>query len=311
MNTINKELINIKGKKKSVNLKVIDGKNIYITGKLIKIARIKDEQCDNGVRDPEIIISELKKYKLADIFTFDEKPPNTYRRFNYYFEWDNLAVLEIKSYEYWFKNQIRNDVRRMIRKAEKNNLVVKVVPFTDELVSGIKKIYDETPLRQGIPSWHYNKDLETIKNDNSSFLDRSDFICVYYKNELIGFERIIYTGKRADPIQLISTLKHRNKAPTNALIAKTIQICANKGITHLTYGKYFYGKKRGDSLNDFKKRNGFVEYTFPRYYIPLTLKGNIALKLKLYKKPIEIFPSFAITILSKLRTKLYLLKYSI
>ena len=77
-----------------------------------------------------------------------------------------------------------------LERAQKNGVVAKVVPFTDELVSGIKDIYDESPMRQGKPFWHYKKDFNTIKEDNSSFLERSEFIGAYYKNELIGFEKI-------------------------------------------------------------------------------------------------------------------------
>ena len=270
----------------------------------------KDELCDDGIRDPEKIVSRLKQNKNADLFTFDQKPPDYEPRFNYYFEWDNLAVLEIKSFEHWWKHQIRNDARRMVRKAQKSNVIVKVVPFTDELVHGIKRIYDETPLRQGRRMWHYNKDFNTIKDDNSSFLERSDFIGAYYNDELIGFEKIAYTGTRADPIQLISTIKDRDKAPTNALIAKSVEICAEKGISHLTYGKYVYGKKGADLLNDFKKRNGFQQVNLPRYYIPLTLKGRLALKLKFHRELIEILPSAVIDALLQIRAKAYSIKYS-
>ena len=65
---------------------------------------------------------------------------------------------------------------------------------------------------------------------------------------LLGLKRYIYTGNRADPIQLISKIKDRDKSPTNALIAKSIEVCAQKGISYLTYGKYLYGKKSADSL---------------------------------------------------------------
>ncbi|MFX0136121.1 MAG: hypothetical protein ACFFDN_20945 [Candidatus Hodarchaeota archaeon] len=310
MDSDKKEKINIKGKRTAVDLNIIDGKPIFIIGKLLKIARIKDEICDDGIHNPEIIINELKKNKKADIFTFDQKLPYTEPKFNYYFEWDNFAVLQIKSFEHWWNKQIHNDARRMVRKAEKKGVVVKVGTLTNELISGIKSIYDETPIRQGKPFWHYKKDFNMIKNDNSSFLERSEFIGAYCNNELIGFEKIIYTGSRADPINLLSKIKDRNKAPTNALIAKSVEVCAQKGITYLTYGKYLYGKKSADSLSEFKKRNGFEKVDIPRYYIPLTLKGKIALKFKLHKGLIELLPSYLIDILLKMRTNLYYIIHS-
>jgi hypothetical protein len=302
--------INVKGKRVAVDSIVIDGKPIVVTGNLLKIARIKDELCDDGIHNPENIINELKKIKRADILTFDQKLPESEPKFKYYFEWDNFAVLQIKSFEYWWKIQIHNEARRMVRKAEKNGVVVKVVPFTDELVAGIKGIYDESPMRQGKPFWHYKKDLNAIKEDNLPFLERSEFIGAYCDGELIGFEKIIYTGSRADPTQLISKIKDRDKSPTNALVAKSIEVCAQKGISYLTYGNYYYGNKQADSLLEFKKRNGFEKMEVPRYYIPLTAKGGIALRLRLYRKPVELLPSFLLNNLLKARAKFYSVKYS-
>jgi hypothetical protein len=302
--------INIKGKRRSVDSIVIDEKPIVMTGRFLRIAGIKDELCDDGVRIPETIINEIKKRGTADIFTFDQKLPETDPKFKYYFEWDNLAVLHIKTFEHWWNKQIHNDARRMVRKAEKKGVEAKVVPFTDELVCGIKDIYDESPIRQGKPFWHYKKDLKTIKDDNLPFLERSEFIGAYYNNELIGFEKIIYTGNRADPTQLISKIKDRDKSPTNAIVAKSVEACAQRGISFLTYGKYVYGQKGTDSLREFKKRNGFEKVDIPRYYIPLTIKGELALKLRLHRYLNEMIPSYFLISLLKLRSKLYSLKYS-
>ena len=38
-----------------------------------------------------------------------------------------------------------------MRRAEKRGVVVREVPFDDDLVRGIVEIYDETPIRQGGP----------------------------------------------------------------------------------------------------------------------------------------------------------------
>jgi hypothetical protein len=303
-----KENISIKGKQIAVDAIIIDGKTIVVTGNLLEIAGVKDEVCDDGVDNPESIINELKRRRKADIFSFDQKLPFTEPKFKYYFEWDNLAVLQVKTFDYWWNKQINNDARRMVRKAEKSGVVVKVVSLTDTFVAGIKSIYDETPTRQGKPFWHYQKDFDTVKKENSTYLQRSEFIGAYYNNELIGFDKIFYTGNRADQIQLISKIKDRDKSPTNALISKAVEVCAQKGISYLTYGKYFYGKRGADSLNDFKKRNGFEQVDIPRYYFPLTLKGKIALKLKLHKGLLFLIPSFIVKILLNIRSKLYSVK---
>ena len=71
--------------------------------------------------------------------------------------------------------------------------------------------------------------------------------------------------------------------PMNALIAKAAEVCEQKGISHLIYGKFIYGNKRRSSLVEFKRRNGFEQVNFPRYYIPLTLRGKLFVRLRLYR----------------------------
>ncbi len=312
MNTMdadNKQTISIRGKQITVAADMIAGKAIVTKGSLLRIARVKDDVCDDGVIDPESIVSELRRRRRADIFTFDQKLLETEPRFPYYFEWDNLAVLTIKTYEHWWNAQIKNDARRMVRKAEKNGVTVKVVPFSDELVAGIKGIYDEVPIRQGKPFWHYKKDIETVKKENSTYLERAEFIGAYCGDELIGFNKIFYTGNRADQIQLLSKLRHRENSPTNALIAKAVEVCAAKGILYLTYGKFSYGNKVGDTLSDFKERNGFANITFPRYYVPMTLVGKVAVALKLHRRLIELLPPSVVDRLWAVRASLYAMKY--
>ena len=51
------------------------------------------------------------------------------------------------------------------------------------------------------------------------------FLGAYYENELVGFIRLIYVGKEASIIQVLSKMKHYDKRPTNALISKAVEIC--------------------------------------------------------------------------------------
>jgi hypothetical protein len=309
MESDNRLKVSIKGRQIRVAADVIAGKTIVTKGNLLRIAQIKDDVCDDGLIDHETIIGELKSRRRADIFTFDQKLLETQPRFPYYFEWDNLAVLTINTYQDWWNNKIKNDARRMVRKAEKSGVTVRVVPFSDELIVGIKGIYDEAPIRQGKPFWHYNKNFETVKKENSTFLDRAEFIGAYYDHELIAFNKIFYTGDRADQIQLLSKLRHRDKSATNALIAKAIEVCADKRIRYLTYGKFSYGNKAGDSLSEFKERNGFEIFSFPRYYVPMTLVGKVAITLKLHQPLVKLLPPLVVERLLALRAKMYALKY--
>jgi hypothetical protein len=299
---VDKVEIRVKGRTVKVNSLQVDNRVIVINGKLIKMAKMNDEW-NVDVKDPEILIKELKKSKLnADIFTFMQRLPETKPQFNYHMEWDNAAVIPIITFDQWWKNQIT-------RKAKKKGVDVKIVDFDDDFVKGISDIYNETPIRQGKPFWHYGKDFDTLKEIHSTFLDKSDFIVAYYNNEVIGFIKLVYTEKFMRTMHVLSKIEHRNKAPINALIAKAVEICAKRKIPYLVYGQFDYGKKGSKTLSDFKRYNGFEKIDLPRYYIPLTTKGKIILKLKLHHGFVERLPEKLIVRLIDFREKYYTRKY--
>ena len=84
-------------------------------------------------------------------------------------------------------------------------------------------------------------------------------------------------------MHIISMNEHYDKRPMNALIAKAAELCEEKAISHLIYGQFIYGNKHRSSLLEFKRRNGFERINFPRYYIPLTLKGELFVRMRLYR----------------------------
>jgi hypothetical protein len=99
---------------------------------------------------------------------------------------------------------------------------------------------------------------------------------------LIGFIKLVTMGEIAGILQLLCKNAHHDKRPANALIAKAIELCSQNGISYLTYGQYIYDNKTDSPLTTFKRRNGFVEMRFPRYYVPLTAKGRFALQTRLH-----------------------------
>jgi hypothetical protein len=163
-------------------------------------------------------------------------------------------------------------------------------------------------LRQGVPNADYGKDFNVVKEEYSSYLDKSEFIGAYLESELIGIIKLVYMGQLASIMQIISKTTHYDKRPTNVLITKTVEVCKAKGISFLIYGKFVYGNKTDSSLTEFKRRNGFEQINFPRYYIPLTLKGKIAIKLNVHVGLLGILPSNVISFLRNLRSKWYNLK---
>ena len=83
-------------------------------------------------------------------------------------------------------------------------------------------------------------------------------------------------------MQFLSKIKDRDKAPNNALLAKAVEVCAEKGVRLLTYDKFSYEEKGIDPLSEFKHHNGFKKLDYPKYYVPLNLKGSIGLKIGLH-----------------------------
>src|SRR5947199_7881874 len=107
-------------------------------------------------------------------------------------------------------------------------------------------------------------------------------------------------GRYAVLGQIISKMAQRDLAPTNALLAKAVERCAEKGIPYLAYAQWLE-----DGLGDFKRSNGFQKFDLPRYFVPLTHKGRLALKLGIYRGWKEMVPKQIKNKLKKLRNLSY------
>lgn len=283
----------------------IDNLQIVTTGKLLKIARVKGQWFEE-IDDVDKLVEKIKKSKLkADIFTFFQKVPYSKPFYKYYWEYKTLAVIPIKSYDNWFKNQIKKNTRQAVKKANKFGVQIKIVEFDDELLKGIHAIYNETKLRQGKLYPHFGKDLKTIKNETGTYMDRSIFIGAYYENELIGFIKLVREKDFMDILAIISKIKHRDKNPTNALLAKAIEVCEYLKMPWISYGWWARG-----GLNAFKRHNGFEKFDVPMYYIPTTLKGYAAVKLKLHHGVKGLLPESTILRLIDVRNKMNKIRYN-
>jgi hypothetical protein len=282
----------------------IDHIELVTFGRLVRTAKLRAEYFE-FVGDPAAFLSRARAAGLkADLLTFHQPLAETTPRFDYHFEWDTLSVMPISTYEHWCKQQINAKTRNMIRKAEKCGVVIRPTPFNDELVRGIKEIYDESPLRQGKPFLHYRKDFETLKAAHATYLEKSEFIGAYEGNELIGFIKLFHHEGISSLMQIIAKVGSRNKAPTNALIAKAVEICAARGIPRLHYGVW---SRR--TLGEFKKHHAFEPYRIPRYFVPLTTRGRLCLALKLHRGLLERLPGTWQDRLADMRGNWYARRY--
>lgn len=256
----------------------INGQRVMVEGRALRIASFEQEWYED-IEDPKTLINELSKSEAKpDILTFWQRLPYTQPKYSYSMETDSIAALPIKSYSYWWDKQIDCKTRNMVRKSHKKGVTVRMVSFDDEIIRGMTSIFNETPIRQGRRFLHYGKDFETVKREFSRFLFREEIFGAYVGEELVGFIMLADAGRYAYLGQIISKIARRDLAPNNALLAKAVERCAEKGIPYLAYALWLE-----DGLGGFKRSNGFQRFDLPRYFVPLTAKGKLALKLGFHR----------------------------
>ncbi|MGA8151667.1 MAG: hypothetical protein WB952_12005 [Terriglobales bacterium] len=281
----------------------ICGDEIRIRGRLIRIARPEADKYQT-LDDPESLVYSLRHCgERIDLFTFMQIMPETSPKYHFPMEWDNLAVLPVSTYDHWWTKQIRSLARNRARQAEKKGVALREVSFDDVLAQGIWRIYNESPIRQGRPFPHYGKDIETVRREAATFLDNSLFIGAFLGSDMIGFVKLTWDKActQANLMNILAMIKHRDTAPTNALIAQAVRSCASRGIRYLVYQQFHYGKKRNDTLSHFKEINGFERVDLPRYYIPLTRLGGAAFKLGLHLRFADHLPEPVVAKIRQLR----------
>jgi len=294
--TITHDVISVRGKSVRVPSLQVGGRVVAVTGRFPRVASIKDEDWYEGGRVDDVgalrrAIAEagLGADVLAlggDLDAVREIPGAVH-------EADNVAVIDTSDFDGWW-NALPQEARKNTRRAAKRGVRVEVVEFGDDLVRGIKAIYDEAPIRQGRRFWHYGKDIETVRRENGTYLEASVFLGAYVGDELIGFMKWVRIGKLARIMQILCLNAHQDKRPIIALIAKAAEVCHQQGSQYLIYAKYSYGNKDDSSITEFKRRLGFTQLDFTRYLVPLNLRGRIALRLGLHHGLAGMLPGWVL-----------------
>jgi hypothetical protein len=291
--------VNHKGRWTRVPALNFGGFSIIVQGTWLKLARIHDEAwLENEMQDPSACVTALKaaenKAMRADIFTFTQKPGEGQPTLKYAFEPESIAVACCANFKQWWES-LPQESRKNVRRSQKRGVVVSVQPFGDALLKGIWEVNQASPSRQGKRNYYHGRGIEQLKKDYSAFVDRSDFVCAYLGDEMVGFAKLVYRGKVASILNFTPNQNHADKRVANAMMAKAVEICEGKGISYLTYGMYNYGNKQDSPLREFKIRNGFEEVKVPRFYIPLNPWGELCLKLKLHRGMLQVLPPAAVT----------------
>jgi hypothetical protein len=307
---MNNDFIEVSGKGKLIKVPFVkvDERTVIVRGKWIRNASVHQEEWmeEEPVQDAENFVKKLKGQNLkADIFSFSYRLPETSQRYNYHFEWDNVAAIPIVNYDDWWTKRLSRKTRQEVQRAKRLGVTINQVPFDEKLIEDIVKLFNHIPIKQGMPFTHYGKDSARVRKDLSSYLNRSIFVGAYFGKELIGYVKIVFMGTNASILNIIADDLHFDKRPANALIAEAVKICDGKGIKYLQYGKYNYGNKLNSSLTEFKRRNGFQKIDLPRYYVPFTFRGGIVIRLGLHLGLIGLLPNSIINPLLNFRSGIY------
>jgi hypothetical protein len=149
--------------------------------------------------------------------------------------------------------------------------------------------------------------IERARDYAGTFLERSVYIGAFLGDKMIGFIKLCMdkTHTQACLVHILAMVKHKDKAITNALIAEAVRACADRHVSFLVYENFAYGRKQEDSLSHFKEVNGFSRVDLPRYYVPLTSAGRIALRLGLHHRFVDHFPEPIVVKLRQLRKAWY------
>ena len=300
--------ISVKGKWFRVPALNVNGKSIIRKGRWLRIAYPNVEQwLETPVDDPARCIRALKARSSglrADIFTFCQKLPATQPEYSYPIEWESVAAIAITTFKEWWEG-LSQETRKNVRRSQKRGVTVLTKKLDRELLEDLVELNNDSPVRQGKAYTHYGKTLDQVRRDQEDFLDRSDYICAYHEEELIGVVKLVYRGDIASILTFLPKASHSDKRPANALMAKVVEICAERKLVYVTFGLFNYQNKQDTALREFKIRNGFGEILVPRYFVPLTLRGAVGIKLGLYHGIIGLLPHRVITALVSVRAKWY------
>jgi hypothetical protein len=279
----------------------IHGQTFEIRRGVLTTIKLEDEWFEE-VRDPQAAVDTLQNDDRfgADVFTFCQRLPHVVPRFPHAYELESIAAIEIDSYSRWWGKQIEGATRNQIRKSQKLGVEVRLCEFDDDFVRGMTAVFNETPVRQGRRFWHYGKDFETIKRQFSRSLFREELIGAFHQGELIGFAMVGKSRAFNDLGQIITKIEHREKCVTSALIAKAVELSCALQTPYLVYA--FWTE---DSLGQFKRRLGFREVKLPRYFVPLTAKGRLAMRTGAHRGLKQLLPAPVTSSLKRARSTFY------
>jgi hypothetical protein len=291
----------IKGRPVQLRCIEMDQQTYTVSDGPIRIVTLEDEWYED-VRDPAAVVETLTRTRGgagADLFSFWQRVPDVEPRHDYHHEWEDVAVVPA-DHQAWLMTRIKPRIRSQLRKAEKEGLVLRQTSYDEAFVRGMTAIFNETPIRQGRPFWHYGKDVDTVRQQFSRYVHREHMIGAYYRDELIGFIMLGNAGRYGVTGQIISSVAHRDKATNVSLVGKAVEVAESLGLQYVVYLHW-----SEDSLGEFKRRSGFEPVRVPRYFVPVSARGRMALAAGLHRGWRGLVPPRMLKAAKDLRSRLY------
>lgn len=282
----------------------VDGLQLSVSGRWVRTVRLADEFYVSAPSPTEFVARIKTANVPADLYSFVQDLDEPIPRFQFERSDERMAVLPLTTYDHWFNKQIRAKARNMLRKAERSGVQIRVVEFSDDLIHAIRKIYNETPIRQGKRNWHYGKNFDTLRREHATFLERSDFVGAFNGDELIGFAKVTHSNRSSILMNLGALLEHRDKSIANALVAKVVQLVTERSIELLNFG--IWGRR---GMNAFKVASAFEVRDIPRYHIALNSRGRLYLALGLHRPLKDRLPEEWIVKAAELRARWFAYRY--
>jgi hypothetical protein len=236
--------------------------------------------------EPDKVFLRSLSTKGIDLFSFIQRTflGDKLRKYLFYSNFEPIGLLRLSSFDEWLK-LTKYNARRYIRKGAKLGVTAELANIDERFIRSALRIYNETPIRQGRKYSGYGLTIGDLKNKFVN-MENSEVLGAYFKNELIGLLWISYGHKVAAFRSFLSLIKYRDKYPNNVLLAESVKRCCEKGFQFLTYGNMGYLP----NLDFFKSSHGFRIFLVPRYYVPLSTKGQLAIRLKVCRPLEHSFP---------------------
>lgn len=175
------------------------------------VDRMKEENIvDNFVRYHPVLANAVPMKTCSDVIDLGK-----------------TVAMDLTSEEVIWKN-IHSKNRNMIRKAEKNGIVIKHGQGL-ELFDGFIKIYNATMDKDNAEAYYYFKP-EFYKSIHEDLKDNYEMFWAEYEGKIIAMSIMIFANGRLNYHLSGSDLQYRNLAPSNLLLYKAAIWGMEKGM---------------------------------------------------------------------------------